>query len=219
MIGAIIQARMGSTRLPGKVLMDLGGKPVLRHVIDRVKLVPEIERIVVATSREQKDDAIAAKCREWGVRVYRGDETDVLDRYFKAAALHLLTVVVRITADCPLLDPTVVSRVIQEFQAAGCEYASNVHPPSYPDGLDCEVMSIAALQTAWDEAGSKFDREHVTPYLWHAPGRFGAVNVSSTGDTSSLRWTLDTPADLDLIRALHQSVQPGHTDYRELLGR
>lgn len=217
MIGAIIQARMGSTRLPGKVLMDLAGKPVLRHVIDRVKLVPEIERIVVATSREQKDDVIAAKCREWGARVYRGDEKDVLDRYFKAAALHLMTVVVRITADCPLLDPAVVSKVIQEFKASGCDYASNVHPPSYPDGLDCEVMSITALQTAWDEAGSPFHREHVTPYLWQDSGRFGAVNVSSTGDTSSLRWTLDTPEDLEIIRELQKKIPPGHTDYRELL--
>lgn len=224
MIGAVIQARMGSTRLPGKVLMDLGGQPVLWHVIQRAAKVPELQKVVVATSKEPQDDIIAQRCKEWHVPCYRGDEQDVLDRYWRAAALHCLHVVVRITADCPLLDPSVVSQVIQRFLTARCDYASNVHPPTYPDGLDCEVMTIEALEAAWAEtgAGTPFEREHVTPYIWRNGGssegaqQFFTANISSTGDYAHLRWTVDTPEDLERVRIL-LGRQGGITDYRKLL--
>lgn len=218
MIGCIVQARMGSTRLPGKVLMDLGGKPVLRHVLERVAAVPSIRRIVVATSREPQDDIIDRTCEEWGYPCYRGSEQDVLDRFYRAAALSQLTAVVRITADCPLLDPMVTERVVQQFLRSGADYASNVHPPTFPDGLDCEVIKIDALEEAWDEAGDSFSREHVTPFVWKQPDRYRMVNVESTGNYSDLRWTVDTREDLEQARQLY-AQSSGLMDYRVLLPR
>lgn len=215
MLGCVIQARMGATRLPGKVLADLGdGTTVLRSVLDRVWAVPSIRRVVVATSREPRDDAIVDKCTEWGVPCYRGSERDVLDRFYRAAALEQLSAVVRITADCPLLDPGVVEQVVRRFVQSGADYASNVHPPTFPDGLDCEVVRIEALEAAWDEAQDAFSREHVMPYIWKQPERFVLVNVESTGQYAHLRWTLDTAEDLEHIRRLYRQRK---TDYRELI--
>lgn len=214
MIGCIIQARVGSKRLPGKVLMDLGGQPVLRRVLDRVALVPSIHKIVVATSTMPEDDLIVSYCEKWGVSCYRGSEDDVLDRFFRSAALYQFHAVVRITGDCPLLDPAVVEKVLREFLRSGADYGSNVFPVrTYPDGLDCEIMTMEALQRAWDEAAEPFDREHVTPYIWRQPEEFKLVTVSSTADMSHLRWTLDTAQDLQNIRDLYAR----QTDYRLVL--
>lgn len=203
-------------------MADLHGQPVLWHVIQRARKVLELERVIVATSKEPQDDVIEKRCKEWSVPCYRGDEKDVLDRYYRAAALQGLKVVVRITADCPLIDPMVVSQVIRQFLQARCDYASNVHPPTYPDGLDCEVMTIEALEVAWEETGASmpFDREHVTPYIWRNGGssdsRFFMTNVSSTGNYANLRWTVDTADDLERVRIL-LGRQGGVTDYRKLL--
>lgn len=204
---------MRSTRLPGKILADLNGQPVLRRVIDRVLQIPSIGLVVVATSTDPVDDIVASRCEEWKIACYRGNHEDVLDRFYRAAALHRLTAVVRITADCPLLDPGVVERVVQDFLNSGADYASNVHPPTYPDGLDCEIMRIEALEAAWDEAAATFDREHVTPFIWRQPERFRCVNVESTANMSHMRWTVDTAEDLDHIRRLYR-IQ---SDYRSIL--
>lgn len=214
---------MGSTRLPGKSMMDLCGHPVLWHVIERVRAVPEIRCVVVATSREPQDAIIYQKARQWGAMVYRGDEADVLDRFYQAAAHHGMSAAVRITADCPLIDPAVISRVIQRFQDTGCDYCSNVFDPqggenrTFPDGLDCEIVRMTALDKAWDVAGSKFDREHVTPFIWSQPGLFHVELVKAPKDYSALRWTLDTAEDLEHIRVLMSHVPPGMFDYRRLL--
>lgn len=205
---------MGSTRLPGKVLMDIGGKPALLHVIERVTRVTSVKVVVVATSREPQDDAIADACAKWNVACYRGSEQDVLDRFYRAAALSNLSAVVRITADCPLLDPAVVEQVIQKFYDTHADYCSNVQPPTFPDGLDCEVVRMEALEAAWDEAAEQVEREHVMPYIYRHPDRFRVANLSSTGDHSALRWTLDTQADLEHIRRLYK---PDVYDYRLLL--
>lgn len=218
MIGAIIQARMGSTRLPGKVLMDLHGQPVLRRVLDRVAMVPDIEVIAVATSVNPLDNAIAEKCTEWDIPCYRGSEDDVLDRFYRAAALLELTTVVRITADCPLHDPAVITQVIQHYRDTGADYCSNVQPPTFPDGLDTEVVSITALEQAWDEAADPFEREHVMPYIRRRPDRFRITNMQAPANYSHLRWTLDTAEDLAFIRSFYEE-HGSVTDWKRFLPR
>lgn len=217
-IGAVIQARMGSTRLPGKVLMALHGKPMLAHVLERAGAVPGIDTVIVATTVHDRDNPIAEFCRRWQVPCYRGSEDDVLDRYYRASVLDRLQAVIRITADCPLLDPAVVERVVAEFLVSGADYCSNVHPPTYPDGLDVEVMRIEALERAWCEAADPFEREHVTPYIWRRPfavdeSGFTMSNVADAHDRSALRWTVDTAADLEHVRQLLLRSY----DYRKLL--
>lgn len=217
-IGAVIQARMGSTRLPGKVLMDLHGKPVLGHVLERAMAVTGIDTVMVATTVHDRDNPIVEYCRRWQVPCYRGSEDDVLDRYYRASVLDRLQVVIRITADCPLLDPRVVERVLAEFVSSGADYCSNVHPPTYPDGLDVEIMRIEALERAWCEAADPFEREHVTPYIWRrsiTTDEHGFIlhNVAADMDLSALRWTVDTHADLEQVRQLLVCSY----DYRKLL--
>lgn len=199
---AIIQARMGSTRLPGKTLMDLGGKTVLDHVLDRLAFVPELDAIVLATTTNSEDDVIEAHCKQRGTTVFRGHPTDVLDRYHAAAHAQDAEVVVRITADCPLLDPTVISSVVDAACLPDTDYASNVHPQTYPDGLDAEALSSKALDAAWNEARLPSEREHVTPFVWKHPERFRLHSVTHQEDLSHHRWTLDDADDLAFLRAI-----------------
>lgn len=205
---AIIQARMGSTRLPGKVLADIGGRPMLWHVVGRLRRSRGIDAVAVATSTGPADDPIAAFCRDAEVSCVRGSEQDVLDRYRQAARELDAATVVRITADCPLLDPAVVDRVVAAFAAGEYDYACNVLRPTYPDGLDVEVFSRTALERAWREANRPAEREHVTVYL-RASGRFRvAPNVACEPDLSgqSLRWTVDSAADLAFVRAVYAAL-------------
>jgi spore coat polysaccharide biosynthesis protein SpsF (cytidylyltransferase family) len=204
---AIVQARMGSTRLPGKVLMDIEGKPTLQRVVERIRRARRVDEVVVATSDLPADDAIERFCGEIGVACFRGSEGDVLDRYHGAAAAHGADVVVRITADCPLLDPAVVDRVIAAFHEGGCDYAANCRMEvTYPDGLDTEVFSRDALERAWAQARLHSEREHVTPYIWNHPERFALRVVRNDRDLSALRWTLDEPDDLAAIRAVYAEL-------------
>jgi glutamate-1-semialdehyde 2,1-aminomutase/spore coat polysaccharide biosynthesis protein SpsF len=206
MMVAIPQARMGSSRLPGKVLAEINGRPMLWHVVTRLKRTPSIERVVVATSTAASDDPVARFCSEEKIECFRGSESDVLDRYYQAAKEFRADVVVRVTADCPLIDPDVVQKVVQRFRQGGCDYVSNTLRYTYPDGLDTEVFSFAALERAWREAKKPSDREHVTPYL-HAGG-FRTAGVENAEDLSSrkLRWTVDYPADLEFVRAVFAGV-------------
>ncbi len=201
-IVAVVQARMGSTRLPGKVLADLGGRPVVQHVLARAAEIAGVKEVVLAIPEGAEDDPLDAVARAIGVRVVRGSATDVLDRYHAAAQLAKADAVVRITADCPLLDPSIAGRVVERFSAAGADYASNVHPPTFPDGYDTEVFSRAALDTAWREARDAYEREHVTPFIWRRPERFRIENVTDIVDRSSWRVTLDTADDLDRLRSI-----------------
>ena len=197
---ALIQARMRSSRLPGKVLRRLNGKPVLDWVIDRAALARRLDRIVLATSDDPADDILAAHARARGIAVERGSERDVLDRFAKAAAAQKADVVVRITADCPLIDPALIDAVIECRARSGADYASNIAPPTYPDGLDVEVFTAAALHRAATEATEPFDREHVTPYLRRDP--FTQANITHDEDLSGLRWTVDEAADLETVERL-----------------
>ncbi|HVS39010.1 MAG TPA: aminotransferase class III-fold pyridoxal phosphate-dependent enzyme [Gemmataceae bacterium] len=203
----LIQARMGSTRLPDKVLADIAGRPMLWHVADRVRRASSVDEVVIATSTRKADDAVAAFCDGHSIACFRGDETDVLDRFYQAAKAHAADVVVRVTADCPLIDPQVIDRVIEARAAGSCDYASNTLRDTYPDGLDVEAFTFEALEKAWKEAKKPSDREHVTPYL-RLSGLFRLCNVENQDAPAARgqRWTVDEQADLDFIRAVYQAL-------------
>jgi spore coat polysaccharide biosynthesis protein SpsF (cytidylyltransferase family) len=208
---AVIQARMGSTRLPNKVLADLGGKPMLAQVVDRVRHARTIDEVVVATSTAPQDDAIEAFCERGGIACFRGSEEDVLDRYYQAAKAFDADVVVRITADCPLHDPRVIDAVVERFDSGRHDYVSNTIDRSYPDGLDVEVFSIGTLARAWREAKWTSEREHVTPYIWKQPALFRIEQVVQPTNLADLRWTVDEPRDLALVREVYRRL--GNRDF------
>jgi spore coat polysaccharide biosynthesis protein SpsF len=201
-VNAIIQARMGSTRLPGKVLMDLGGQSVLRRVVRRLQRAKLVQLIVVATSVASGDDAIAAECVRLQVPCFRGSEDDVLDRYYRAAQSWPSDAVVRITADCPLIDAAVVDQTIEVFLSSGTDYSSNSQE-TYPLGISAEVFSVGALGRAWRQARKAYEREHVTPFFYEHPELFRISTISAHGDYSRYRLTLDTGEDLQLMRAVY----------------
>ncbi len=204
---AIIQARMGSTRLPGKVLLEIAGKPMLQRVVERARRAQTLAQVVVATTVEPLDEPIADFCRAIKIPFYRGSLNDVLDRYYQAARVFQADVIVRLTADCPLLDPGVIDHTVQEFFRVGVDFAANRLPPplgrTYPIGLDTEVCTFTALERAWREATLPYEREHVMPYLYSHPGRFRTLRVDHTPDYGSLRWTVDTAQDLELVRKIY----------------
>lgn len=204
---AIIQARMGSTRLPGKVLQDIAGQPMLVRVITRARRARTVDQVVVATSTDPQDDPIAAVCEARGYPLYRGDHRDVLDRLYQAARTFHADVVVRLTADCPLIDPQVIDHTVEAFLEAGVDFAANRLPPpwhrTYPIGLDTEVCTFAALEQAWRHADQPYQREHVMPYLYEEPGRFHTLVVDHDPDYGHLRWTVDTAEDLELVRQIY----------------
>jgi spore coat polysaccharide biosynthesis protein SpsF len=198
---------MGSTRLPGKVLKDLGGQSVLMRVVTRLRRARLINELLVATTDEPADDAIVAECRRNSVPVFRGDEEDVLDRYFRAAQLSKAEAVVRITSDCPLIDPEVTDKTIQAFLDQKPAYASNCVVRTYPRGLDTEVMTLPALERAWRLANQPYQRAHVTPYIYEHPEEFKILSVTGEADFSHYRWTVDTPEDLEFIRTIYARLQ------------
>ena len=214
---AIIQARMGSTRLPGKVLKDLAGRTVLERVLSRVRQCRLVNEIIVATSANRADDVIVQDCIRLNARVFRGSEDDVLDRYFRCAEAVSAETVVRITADCPLLDPGISDRTIAAFQEKRADYASNVLERTYPRGLDTEVMTFNALRIAFEEATEIQEREHVTPFLYRHPERFRLTSVKEDSDYSQHRWTLDTAEDLEFLRAVYSKLVDPEFTWRDVL--
>ncbi len=211
----IIQARLGSTRLPGKVLLDLGGQPVLARMIERLRLIKTPVRLLVATTTDRQDDPIVTLCRHLDVQVFRGHPTDLLDRHYRAAIAAGAEAVAKIPSDCPLIDPDVIDQVLDRFMQSDCDYVSNLHPASWPDGNDVEVMRLDALETAWREAMLPMEREHTTPYLRERPERFKLANVrwdeeaAVTRDCSfSHRWTLDYAEDYAFIRQVFETLYP-----------
>jgi spore coat polysaccharide biosynthesis protein SpsF len=214
---AIIQARMGSTRLPGKVLKDLEGETVLARVVSRLRRARLITELLVATTDHPADDAIVKECRSLSVLVSRGDQDDVLDRYFRAAQLAKADVVVRITSDCPLIDPEITDKTIAAFLESRPDYASNALVPTYPRGLDTEVLSFAALGRAWQEARKPYEREHVTTYIYEHPADFKLLSVTDGEDHSRQRWTLDTPEDLEFVRAIYARLKENTFLWRDVL--
>ncbi|MCJ7583905.1 MAG: glycosyltransferase family protein [Anaerolineales bacterium] len=247
---AIIQARMGATRLPGKVLHDIAGQPMLVRVVERTRRASLLDGFVVATTTEVQDDALYELCRERGYSCYRGEQQDVLDRYYQAARQTGADVIVRITADCPVIDPLLINETVQlvtghySLVTDHFDFAANRLPPpwgrTYPIGLDVEACTFAALERAWQEATEPYQREHVMPYLYEgvnlqpatcnlqlatrnlqlgtSPSGFRVALLNHDPDYGALRWTVDTPEDLELIRLVYARFG-GRDDFgwREIL--
>lgn len=211
---AIIQARMGSTRLPGKVLKKVLGKPLLEYQLERVKKSRLIDEIVVATTVKEQDQPIVDFCMEKGVSCYRGSEEDVLARYYEAAKAYEADIVVRLTSDCPVIDPDVIDRVIQAFlEDEEADYVSNTLERTFPRGMDTEVFSFQALEQAFQSARMQSEREHVTPYIWKNSDRFSIKSVFHRDDLSIHRWTVDTPEDFELIKKMIEHLYRVQRDF------
>lgn len=204
---AIVQARMGSTRFPNKVMQPICGTPMIGLLLERLAKAKRIDQVVLATSKDQRNEPLAKYVRELGYAVYQGSEDDVLDRYYQAAKEAKADTVVRITGDCPLIDPVLVDAVIVRFLESGVDYVSNVSPQTYPDGLDTEVCSYQALERAWNQAKLPQQREHVTLFIRES-GKFSQVNVSNAKDHSKERWTVDEPVDLEVVRKVFEHFHP-----------
>lgn len=213
----VIQARIGSSRLRGKVLADIGGRPMIAHVMDRASRIEGITEVVVAIPDLAEDDGLASAVRSLGAPVVRGSPNDVLDRYLTAVSATDADVVVRVTADCPFLSPRVSSSVVTAYAQGNADYASNTIERTFPRGLDTEVVSADALRTAGREATDAAEREHVTPFLWRRPERFALRSVRADTDRSWLRWTVDVEEDLALVRAIHDEVGRETFEVEEIL--
>lgn len=232
---AIIQARMGSQRLPGKVLLDISGQPMLVHVVERTKRAQTIDQVIIATTNDIAENPIAELCQQRRYPCYRGSSYDLLDRYYQAAKRYEAEIVVRITADCPLIDPNVIDKTVYAFLGQPerqstlidpsakknarksqalypYDFAANRLPPpwgrTYPIGLDTEVCTFQGLEIAWQEALESHQREHVMPFFYENKERFRTLLVDHEENYGSLRWTVDTPEDLDLIRQIFDRFHP-----------
>ena len=208
-VAAIVQVRMGSTRLPKKVLNDIVGKPMLWHVINRVKKAKLIDEIIIATTIEDEDEIIAKWAKNNNLKCYRGSAEDVLDRYYQVAKKNKVDIIVRITSDDPLKDPEIIDKVIKFYldNRINLDFVSNAIKPTYPEGLDVEVFSFNAFKRAWKEAKKKSEREHVTPYMRDHPDKFRLANIAKEGENlSHLRWTVDYPEDLEFTREVYKRL-------------
>lgn len=212
----LIQARRGSSRLPDKVSLDLCGQPLLVRQVERVQRAKLAGTVAVITTDESSDDALADLCQQHRIRCFRGNALDLLDRHYQAARHFGETqAVVKIPSDCPLIDPAVIDRVLAFYQAHEGKYdfVSNLHPATYPDGNDVEVMTLPALETAWREAKRPLEREHTTPFFWENPSQFRLANVAwETGLDYSMshRFTIDYPADYQFIKSVYEELYPSN---------
>lgn len=199
-VACIVQARMGSKRFPGKVLAPLAGKPVLQHVLEKCKEIDGVDEVVCAIPYTPENEILYELAWKWGVKSWLGSEDDVLSRYVRARIAVEADTIMRITADCPLIDPDVCGNVLKLFQESGADYASNVLPRTFPQGLDCEVFSMKTLTMANAEATDAYDREHVTPIMQRADIK--RVNYSQAVNLSALRWTVDYPDDIPWLESM-----------------
>jgi spore coat polysaccharide biosynthesis protein SpsF len=211
---AVLQARMSSSRLPGKVLLPLLGEPMLGRQIERVRQARSLDELIVATSNDSSDDILVAECARIGVQCCRGSLPDVLDRYHRAIEPTLATIVVRLTGDCPLICPDILDAVVAFREQGGFDYVSNVREPSFPDGLDVEAMTRESLMRAWEQARLPSEREHVTPYIWKRPESFRIGSYTTSVDYSAHRWTVDEPRDFALVSAIYERLYPSNPNFR-----
>lgn len=223
----IIQARMSSSRLPGKVMLPILGKPLLYMMMQRLKASKLSGKLVVATTNDPEDDIIEGLCAAEGWRCYRGDKYDLLDRHYQASMVYEADIVLKIPSDCPLIDPVIVDNVIGYFLENSFDYVSNLHPATYPDGNDVEIMTQSTLWQAWSQAHKDFEREHTTPYIWENTSlfRIGNYNWPLQKDLSmSHRFTIDYPEDYTFIKTVFEKLYPenpmfGLTDILQLLDK
>jgi spore coat polysaccharide biosynthesis protein SpsF len=225
MIAIIVQARMGSSRLPGKVLKPIAGRPMLSYQVERLRRVAHENKIVIATTESFADNAIVGFCQSEKIDVYRGSEQDVLSRFYGAAIQYQASMIVRVTSDCPLIDPGLIDQAIAAYLDSGdqCDYVSNMLVPSWPYGMAVEVVSFAVLKQANTESTDAAEREHVTPFIYWRPQRFRIKSLTMTPNLSHYRWTVDTPEDFELISRILSSLYPrkpifSMTDVLALLG-
>ena len=205
-LAVIVQARMGSSRCPGKIMMDLGGEPFLKRCLDRCARIPGADMVVVAVPDLAQDDPVAEAAESWGYKVVRGSEKDVLSRYAKAAREVVATAVMRVTSDCPLIDPDVCGETIRFWKETQSDYGCNNMPPGYPHGLDCEVFHASLLHAADHLASDPYEREHVTPWIRRHPDLKHCSIQGPAGGIERLRWTLDHPEDVEMFRALYAAL-------------
>lgn len=206
-IVAIVQARMGSNRFPNKVMQEICGTPMIGFLLERLSHSREIDEIILATSSDARNTPLVEYVQSLGYPVSQGSENDVLDRYYQAAKAVKVDVIVRITGDCPLIDPDLVDAIIKKFQETGADYIANGTPPTYPDGLDTEVFTFKALEIAWQNAFQPYQREHVTPYLRDSD-QFKRINYAHSIDYSKERWTVDEPEDFILVKKIFEHFAP-----------
>jgi spore coat polysaccharide biosynthesis protein SpsF (cytidylyltransferase family) len=219
-IVAIIQARMGSTRLPGKVMKGISSKPMLWHVLNRLSAAKSVDEIVIATTSNEQDKTLVEFAEEYGFKYFVGSENDVLDRYYQASKEYEADVIVRVTGDCPLVDPFIVDKVVQYYAEGSFDYVSNNNPPTYPHGLDIEVFSFKALEEAWRKSQADYQREHVTYYITEHPEIFKIGNVKNQADLSHLRLTVDEEADFILVSEVFSELFEGNNIFlmEDILG-
>ena len=209
-----MQARLGSSRLPGKVLLPLAGKPMLWHIVDRLRRAPGVAGVGVATSDRPGDEPLREFCRAEGIPVFAGDERDVLDRFYRAAVTFGGDPVIRVTADCPFVDPEIIGRLVAQYHAGQYDHfavatgsvAHGSKDARFPDGLDAECIRLAALEKAWKEATEPSDREHVTPYLYRVAGRFRNGMLPAAEHHGDLRWTVDHAADFAVVEKVYEAL-------------
>ncbi|MFX1383435.1 MAG: cytidylyltransferase domain-containing protein [Promethearchaeota archaeon] len=209
-IAVIIQARVGSTRLPGKVLAEIEGHPLLWHLVKRLQNSKFSPEIIIATTNSEEDLEILTLSERLNVESYAGSIDDVLDRVYQAALKFRIDIIIRITADCPLIDPEVFDKVLEFYLENDYDYVSNTHPPTYPDGLDVEICSFKVLERTWKEAKLASEREHVTYHIWNNNQKFKLGNIyykeGFSEDLSALRWTVDEKEDLDFVREVFKNL-------------
>lgn len=210
---ALLQARVTSSRLPGKVLLPLLGEPMLFRQIERIRRVARIDQLIVATSVSPSDDVIALACAERDIVCGRGSLDDVLDRFVRCAEPYAPEILIRLTGDCPLADPELLEVMLQEFEQGTFDYLTNADPPTFPDGLDIEIMRFSCLMDAHREATLPSHREHVTPYLRAHPAKFRLGNHRSKVDLSELRWTVDEARDFAFIQSIYENLYPDNPHF------
>lgn len=208
-VNAIIQARCGSTRFPNKVFASIDGKPLLWHVVNRLKYSKLIDDVIVATTINAKDDMIEEWCHKEGVKCFRGSEDDVLNRYYRCSVAFPSDVIVRVTADDPFKEPKIIDQVINRLIEKRLDLVTNNFPPSFPEGLDCEAFTFQVLEIMENTARDSFEREHVTQYVYHNPDKFMIENVSSEVQISSYRWTIDNQEDYEMVEAVYNNRKEG----------
>jgi len=205
---AAVQARMSSTRLPGKVMKEILGRPIIWHIVNRLKQAKLVNQVIIATTNTSEDRVIADFAKDNEIDCYAGSEDDIVDRLYQAARQAKADALVRITADCPLVDPAIVDRITKLFLDGRGKYdfVSNTRPPTYPDGLDTEVFSFIALEKIWQEVTNKFKREWIVTNFWEHPETYHLGNITNDKDLSALRWTVDYPDDFEFVREIYERL-------------
>lgn len=217
MIGCIIQARTGSSRLPGKVLKKINSKTLLEILLEQLKHSKFLKTIVVATTELKEDDQIIESLKHFDIPIFRGNSENVLDRFYECAKKFQFSTIVRLTADNPLIDPFIIDSVIDKFSSSTCDYLSNTHPRTFPQGNDVEVFSFNALEKSWLNAKKFYEKEHVTPFIYNNQNLFRIENFSNNIDFSNFRWTVDYLDDFQFVQQIFQKIDSRPILFRDVL--